>query len=314
MKQANEVILLQDIKYTELVFKLRFLEDVKLPKYKTSMLNGALLSILSNLYCINNKKCKECNITSRCIIQRLLGSNYDAQIPLILQDTDIYPYYIVNCKNERTNFIKYQELIFSIKLIDYAIDYISQFIYAFELLGEVGLGRIKAKYELIGVYDDKGQPIFEEGILYESNINVKSIIDYVNRRRESIHGQISLEFLTPYVIDKKYSRQSNYNINNIYFSVINRLTSLNFLNENDKKLLFLLPNSGIISEFSLSIIKRNYPIKEKNQDEVIIGFKGKVCFIKEADKYLDFLLACENLSIGAYILLGYGNLIIKGEG
>lgn len=314
MNQTNEVVLLQDIKYTELMFKLRFLENTNLPRYKTLMLNGALLSILSKLYCINDKKCNDCKIVSRCIIQRLLGSNYEAHIPLVLQGDRFFPYYIVNCNNERTSFNKCQELVFSVKLIDHAIEFTSQFIYAFDFLGEVGLGRAKAKYDLIGIYNNKDQPIFEKGILHESNITIKSILDYINQRKESIHGQISLEFLTPYVVEKKYKNDFDLNIHNIFFSIRNRLTSLKFLCEKDMELLFQLLDSGIISKSSLSIIKIDYPIKEKNQSEIIIGFKGKICFTKEAYEYLNFLLACENLSIGAHILLGYGKFIIKGEG
>lgn len=175
----DEVLLLRDIKYTELVFKLQFIENVKLPKYKILMLNGALLNILLNCYCINERKCISCSILTKCLIQKLLGNSYEANKPLILQSHNIKPYYLIDCSNEGRSFNQNEGLIFNIRLINEGIDYISQFIYAFDQLGSIGLGENKAKYYLTGIYNNKGNPIFQNGMLYETNILIEYISNYI---------------------------------------------------------------------------------------------------------------------------------------
>jgi len=304
---------LRDIKYTELVFKLKFLENVTLPKYKVLMLNGALLNILLSLYCINKRKCDSCNIVSRCLIQKLLGNSYEANKPLILQSHNIQPYYLIDCSNEKRSFNQDQEFTFSIRLINEAIDYISQFIYAFDQSGSIGLGESRAKYNLIGVYNNKDSPIFENGILYEANIHIQYISDYIRCRKQSVKGPASLEFITPFRPDQT-SFRPYFNVNDLYYSVKNRLKNLGVIEEQDIKLLDQFGNDENITSFSLNIIKQSYPIKKLGQEETIIGFKGKINFSREAHNLIDYLIACEKICIGNHIILGYGRFTIEGEG
>ncbi len=305
--------MLRDIKYAELVFRLEFLEDSVLPKYKVLMLNGALLNVLLSLYCINKRKCNGCNILSKCLIQKILGDNYEADKPLILQSHYMQPYYLIDCNDNRICFRQNQELTFSIRLINKAIDYISQFIYIFDQLGNIGLGPNRAKYSLIGIYNDQKKPVFQNGILHEENIHIKSISDYIAYRKSHIKDKITLMFTTPYIQEQDHL---NFfiNVNNLFYSIKNRLNSLNVIEEKDMELLDEFEDDKNSINFNLNIVKRNYLISKLKQNKTIVGFKGEISFSNEFYKLLDYLIACEKLNIGGHILLGYGRLAIKGEG
>ncbi|NLY76726.1 MAG: hypothetical protein GX080_01395 [Tissierellia bacterium] len=302
---------MQNIKYTELVFKLKFLENTFLPKHKVLMLNGALLKVLLNLYCINDKECSTCKIFSRCFIQKLLGNRYQANKPLILQSSSIQPYYLIECNHKGTSFNQDQELIFKIRLLDKAIDYVSQFIYVFEQLSNIGIGKNRSKYQLIGIYNNKKMPIFEDGIFFEDNISIEYIWDYIGHRRSPVGDRVTLVFVTPFVMSN-ISLNPLINMHNFCYSIENRFKSLNILEEEDVRLLAAFEADNIINNYDLNIIKSQYPMEKLQKRKVIIGYKGKIDFILKRQDFIDYLIACEKLSIGSHILLGYGRFIIKG--
>jgi len=254
-----------------------------------------------------------CNIFSTCFIQQLLGSNYEADKPLILQSHNIQPYFLIDCGNKKTHFNRNNELIFSIRLINKATDYVSQFIYVFDQLGSIGLGQNKSKYCLMGIYNNQNRPIFENGILYEQNIYIENISDYIIYRKPSIKEQITLAFTTPY-IQEQIHLKSFISINNLFYSIKNRLNSLNAVEEKDIDLLNGFKDEKKFINFNVNIIKRSYSIKKLKQNKTIVGFTGRVTFSKEFHRFLDYLIACEKLNIGGHILLGYGRFAIKGEG
>lgn len=301
---------MRDIKYTELVFKLKFIENVTLSKYKILMLNGALLNTLLKFYCINKRDCSSCSIVSKCLIQNLLGNNYEANKPLILQSYNIRPYYLIDCSDEKRKFKENQELTFSIRLINEAIDYLSHFIYVFDQLGIIGLGPNKAKYDLIGIYNNKGNPIFENGMLNENNINIEYISDSISYKKPFIKESATLVLITPFA-PNQISFMPYLSISHF---IKDRLMNFNAIEEQDMKLLDAFVDDENITSFNLSIVKQNYPIKKLEQKETIYGFKGEINFSQGVNNLMDYLIACEKLCIGSHIIFGYGRFTIKGEG
>jgi len=306
------VFCLYEIKYSELVFKVKFSEDAVLPKHKTLMLNGALLNVLVDLYCIHKRICRSCSIVSRCLIQKLLGNGYEADKPLILQTYNLQPYYVIDCNDENKNFQQDQELTFSIRLFHEAIDYISQFIYAFQQIGSTGLSKNKARYTVIGIYNNQNRPIFENGVFQESNIHIEYISDYITWRKSCIKNNVALLFTTPFILE-----QANFHyffdIDNLFYSIKERLRNFGALEQQDTVWLGAFDEQKYIVHCTLHLVKQIYPIKALNFNKVIIGLKGEIKFSKKAYDLIDYLIACEKLCIGSHILLGYGRYIIKGD-
>jgi len=185
--------------------------------------------------------------------------------------------------------------------------------YIFEQLGNIGLGPNRAKYCLVGIYNNRNRPIFENGILYEANIYIKNISDYIIHRKSSIKDKIALAFVTPY-IPERIDISSFISVNNLFYSIKNRFNSLNVIEKKDIDILDTFEDDKNFINFDLNIVKRSYPINKLKQNKTIIGFKGEISFSNKFYKFLDYLIACEKLNIGGRILLGYGRFAIKGEG
>lgn len=303
--------MLCDINYTELVFKLKFTEDAVLPIHKVSMLNGALLNILLSLYCINNRKCNDCDIVNRCLIQKLLGGKFDADKPLILQNQNLYPSFLIDCDNKAKRFRQDQELIFNVRLLNEAVDYISQFIYAFDQIGSIGIGKNRSKYSLIGIYNNQNRPVFENGILHEGNILSESIADFISRKKRSLVGAVALFFTSPFGMEQTSLGSYFHNLLN---SIKNRLYNLGALEEKDLEILDTLDGQQYITNFKLKIIKRNYQIEKIGQSKTVTGVEGKISLSQQTCSLIDYLIACEKLCIGSHIILGNGRFTVKGEG
>lgn len=307
------VIYLLDTEYCELNFQLKLLDDSKLPQYKNSMLVGAFLNGMLNLYCFNKKDCKRCQSKNICSIQVLLNNNFNAQKPLVLQSEKIQPLFLIKCIDRKTNFKKDSILKFNVVLIGQAIDFLSQFIYIFDKLGDVGIGSNKSKYLLEGIYNQKGQPIYKDGYLYEENININRLSSYINMRKRSIKKVKKIEFITPYIKIEEKNNYIDLNMDNMFQAIEVRLRTLNILENLDRERFKLIKQNTYIKSFHFSLIKRKYFIKKQNTYKSIIGFKGSIEFKDNAIEYIDYLLACEKMLIGNNILLGFGEYVVKEE-
>lgn len=302
-----------DTEYCELNFQLKLLDDSKLPRYKNSMFVGAFLNEMLNLYCFNNRNCEECQSKNICSIQVLLNNNFDAHKPLIFQSEKIQPLFLIKCSDRKTDFNKNSSLRFTVILIGQAIDFLSQFIYIFDRLGDIGIGKKKTKYLLEGVYNQKGDPVYKDGYLYEKNINKNRLYHYIDKRKKSIKKIKKIEFITPYIKIEEKNNYIDLNIDNIFQAIEIRLRKLNILEDLDVERLELLNQNTYIKSFYFNLIKRKYFIKKQNTYKFIIGFKGNIEFQDIMIEYIDYLLACEKMLIGSNILLGFGEYVVKEE-
>lgn len=299
-----------DIRYCEVDFRIKFLEETILPKYKNSMLIGALVNKLMYLYCINNKECGKCNIKNNCIIQILMGFNFTGNRPLVEQCKDIFPNFILVCNSSKTKYYKETSLEFRILFLGKATNFISQFIYAFDTLGSEGIGKSKSKYILEGVYNDAGIPIYEKGYFYDNKIQTNSLIQYIESRKSKIKMGKGLYLKTPFnfrgnIID--------FNLESIFIAIFNRLEGLNIISDEDRQKLKKLLRLNLIENFKVNIINRKYLINREERYIQIIGFKGRIGFNEAINEYLDYILACEKIHVGSNILLGFGNFNVKEE-
>ena len=110
--------------------------------------------------------------------------------------------------------------------------------------------------------------------MHEENIHIKSISDYIAYRKSHIKDKITLMFTTPYIQEQDHL---NFfiNVNNLFYSIKNRLNSLNVIEEKDMELLDEFEDDKNSINFNLNIVKRNYLISKLKQNKTIVGFKGK---------------------------------------
>ena len=135
-------------------FACRFQEDALLPAYKGSTFRGAFGSALKKVVCaVREKDCGRCLLAGRCLYARVFepAPCRDG----LRQATPPHPYVIEPPLNPGTRFTSGDAFDFNLLLFGEFNDYLPYFIYAFEAMGEQGLGarrgRGMGRYTLQGV-------------------------------------------------------------------------------------------------------------------------------------------------------------------
>ncbi|MBK5243333.1 hypothetical protein [Clostridium sp.] len=87
----------------------------------------------------------------------------------------------MECFDEREHFEAGDKISFNLILIGRTIVYLQQFIFAFDALGQKGIGAGDQKYSLSKIYNEGNDAIFDEGYFYKSNIKINTLKDYVDK-------------------------------------------------------------------------------------------------------------------------------------
>lgn len=154
--------MLQTFRLSRFRFASRALEEVVFPAYKGSVFRGGFGYVFKKIACTQkDTTCDECLLKSTCVYSYVFETPppRDSEI-LRLYPRVPHPFVIEPPLDERQTYPPGEEIDFHLVLIGKAADYLPYFIYAFTELGKVGIGRNRAKYELISVegLDGKNQP------------------------------------------------------------------------------------------------------------------------------------------------------------
>jgi hypothetical protein len=266
--------ILEYLYFTQLEFKIRFLEDTHLPIMKGSTFRGGFGYIFKKLTCpLRKDNCIGCIISNSCPYANVFTNPSGINKETFISENSYTPHPFVfdfyeNEKLKMTSFKKNETFEFRFLIIGTAIRFLPYFVYSFIELGKKGIGKEYYKYELESVkvkdkeiYNYKTGKIlndfekidFYHNILneednYLSKLKRNSNISLFNPTKISTDENIllenkkdyklSLNFITPVRIkkDRRYTEFIDFNI--LITNIIRRLYLLTILfciqNDSDK--------------------------------------------------------------------------------
>lgn len=150
-----------------------------------------------------------------------------------------HPFIITPPLDDKREYQKGEEISLELILVWKSIDYLSYFIYTFDELGKIGVGRGKGKYELVYVKDSEGKIIYssQDKILH-NRYNPLTIADIYTYGISS--SEISLESLTPTRLkfDERLTSLPEFHI--LIRNLFRRLSLLSYFHcTNELKLILL---------------------------------------------------------------------------
>lgn len=134
-------------------FTIKTLGGVVFPAYKGSVFRGGFGYAFKKVACTQkDTTCDDCLLKSTCVYSYVFETSpqKDSEI-LRLYPRVPHPFIIEPPPDERQSYPPGTEIDFHLVLIGKAIDYLPYFIYTFIELGQSGLGRTRARYELTRV-------------------------------------------------------------------------------------------------------------------------------------------------------------------
>jgi CRISPR-associated endoribonuclease Cas6 len=187
-------------------FRIRALEPLILPSYKGSTLRGGFGYAFRRVVCaIKDRECHDCLLRGKCVYSYVFETP-PPQDTIIMRKyrTAPHPFLIEPPPEKRRGFKTGEELFFRFILIGKAIDYLPYFVYAFDELGRIGIGKGKAKYELLSVscdetiiYDSESKtlkPFKSSTISLAPSLSLRGNAQTISKNNSET---ISISFLTP---------------------------------------------------------------------------------------------------------------------
>lgn len=145
------------IRYQKYNFTIEASEPLALPYYKGSTFRGAFGNAFKKIVCaLKRNDCRECLLKTRCVYvyvfetsppegTEMMGMNKYESVP--------HPFVIEPPAESKRAYNRGDSLNFNLTLAGKGIDYLPYFIYTFEELGKIGIGKGKGKYKFLSVKD-----------------------------------------------------------------------------------------------------------------------------------------------------------------
>lgn len=301
------------IRYIDLRFTLIIQKDSTLPKYKTSALRGGMGQMLLKQNCIRDKQCESCDFVNECLVRRMMYSKYEIQPKFATRGDSIG--YVIECNNLKESFRSGEKLEFHLLIYGKTIAYFSQFLQAFYMLGQYGLGKEYVRYEIVKVENDRGEIVVSGNNVYLSGLGISTIKEYVDMRRNQIESLklATMHFLTPTTLKYQGEFLQRFHAEAILRSVSRRLYSFDCFEGNSMPLLEIdekLPEIVKQKTHYVSIPRYSSTMQGKMS---LKGIKGYVVFDDLSENFLTMLLAGEKLHIGKNTSFGFGKYVMGEE-
>jgi hypothetical protein len=197
--------MLEKLKIARYRFVLEPIEPMSLAPYKGGTLRGAFGWAFKRMACVQpGSRCDTCQQTARCAYSYVFETPVppDSEV-LRTHEAVPRPFVFEPPLDDKTEYGLGDELAFGLVLIGRGVDYLPYFILAFKALGEVGLGRGRARFRLKQVWarDPLGP---WETLIYDGpsdalrNVEMTAGIAEIEEAAAALpdHG-LSVHFLTP---------------------------------------------------------------------------------------------------------------------
>lgn len=299
----------------------RAAEPLALPEYKGATFRGALGFAFKRVACaLPRKTCDTCLLRERCAYSVC----FETPVPEASENMRKYPFaphpFVLEPPPEdRRNYEPGEELALELCLVGRGNDYLAYFIYAFEEMGNQGLGRDRGKIELVSVastwrdektvYDHAKQAFIGE---------VERITSAdIEARAETLSGKpLRIVFETPTRIKSKGSLTESPDLGVLFPTLLRRLNSLNYFhsggpNDVDVKPILMAAQATATENVGMEWVDWDRYSGRQQRRMKLGGFIGTVDYPPLNPLLLPALVWGELLHVGKASAFGLGKYRIE---
>lgn len=193
--------------YAVFKFHLTAKDRLYLPEYKGSALRGGFGTAFKKVCCVNSgqKYCNDCQLNTNCAYAYIFETPQTSSYRADIAATNLpHPFVILPPLSRKDTIEPAGSLTFMLTLIGRGVDFLPYYVYAFDELGRVGLGRGKGRYQLEKVTNDNEQEIYHVNHrTLKANFHTKNINDLIVETTSWNKTKIIINFLTPTRITEK---------------------------------------------------------------------------------------------------------------
>ncbi len=300
-------------------FSLTARDPILLPSYKGSTLRGGFGHAFKKVVCtIRNVLCSECLLYEKCVYSYIFETPPPKATKIMRKYRAApHPFVIEPPLENKTKYLPGEELRFGLILVGRAIDYLPYFIYTFEELGRLGIGRGRGEYDLrevtsVSPYGETEVVYSGEDKVLKSDLTKVAFGDFLQLPKVNTNT-ISLNFLTPTRIVYNGHLTINLDFHILLRNLLRRVALLSYFhcdgNPDTIDFTDLIEKAKDIDTLDRRLHWTDWERYSARQDTRMMmgGFTGKASFEGELDEFLPFI------SIGEYLHLGKGTTFGLGK-
>lgn len=291
-------------------FYCRFTEEALLPAYKGSTFRGAFGSALKKVVCaVREKECSRCLLANRCLYARVFEAT--SKQAGLRQATPPHPYVIEPPLDTKTCFVAGDPFEFNLLLFGEFTDSLPYFVYAFEAMGEQGLG--------VGRKQGRGRYVLEK-----VRSGHQELYDGESRRLaqpptesvclstpQQISGTLKLRLLTPLRLKHENQLQAELPFHVLVRGALRRISSLNDCfgqGEPDLDYRGLVARAQHIKIASSHLRWCDWKRYSSRQDQFMLmgGMTGEIIYQGAIGEFLPLLELVRELHLGKQSTFGLG--------
>ena len=321
---------IKDFRIGRFEFIVKPKDKLYLPVYKGSTLRGGFGHSLRRVICVTKgKECKDCLLKQKCIYSAI----FETPPPENTAKLTKYPYaphpFVIEPPLERKEeYNKDEELSFNLVLIGKAIDYLPYFIFAFDKLGELGLGKGRGKYWLKEVRSIKNNsnsahPIYTgENKILKDDYSLMSGKNILQECKQYYHKrELTLNFVTPARLKYQEHFIKNLEFHILIRNLLRRTSLLSYFHcskELQVDFRALIEKAKSVKRTSNNLNWydwQRYSARQKTK-MLLGGFIGRVTFAFdgiESEQFLPLILLGKYIHIGKGTGFGLGKYEISDE-
>lgn len=299
--------------FSNCMFVCRFLEPARLPEFKGSLLRGMLGSSLRKASCaLSRGDCPTCLLASRCVyslafeVPRGHGGG----------PTPPHPYLLEPPPAAQTDYVVGEELAAGLTLFGEMTRNLPYFIYAFERMGEDGIGASRerglARFSLERVTCD-GANVYDAGSKIMSALPEPHRLEVPLAAPQGQVSRLTLQLRTPLRIKHRNSFARELPFHLLVRAMLRRISSMtSHFGDGEPRLDY----SGLVRRAKdVAVIEDATSWKDwtrfssrQKQSMQFGGLVGTVVYEGDFGEYLPLLEACTVLHVGKQSVFGLGRI------
>ena len=301
--------------FSRFIFTIRGKSTLLLPAYKGSTLRGGFGHAFRRIVCVyRDRECADCLLKEKCVYSWVFETPVPNGAEILRKYTAApHPFVIEPPMDDQRTYRADDEMSFGLTLIGRAVDYMPYFIYAFEELGHIGIGKGKGNFQLVEVAEESplhnGKP--KKQVIYRGNDKMLAETDGPVKWQDIMEplssSKLRLLFLSPTRIKYENSLTKELEFHIFFRNLLRRISLLSYFHCGQK-----LDDSGfkglIEQAGNIKTVKRDLHWEDwerySNRQETRMKMGG---FMGEAVYEGDFSPFWPYIRLGEYVHVGKGS-------
>jgi len=306
--------------FGEYAFEAVLEDEALLPPYKGSTFRGVFGRALKAVVCaLKRQECADCLLGRQCLYTRIFETPPDYRQPG--RPTPPHPFVIEPPDTTKTHFLPGEAFNFTLLLFGPANQYLPYFVYAFEEMGKIGIGRQiegrRARFVLQSVRS-AGQAIYDA---VHRTLSPAEAVELSLERPPPAKAVtfLTVRLLTPLRLKYQNRLQADLPFHVLLRAALRRLSALNsWFGAGEPPLDYkgLTARAQEVKVRSAALRWYDWQRYSHRQDQAMLmgGLVGEVTYAGDLSEFIPVLRYAEKVHLGKATTFGLGKIRLEARG